>query len=314
MQLMQQNNTHFPAAAKIVSGDHDGQRIDNYLAREMRGAPRRLIYRLIRSGQVRVNSRRVKPLSRLRCGDVLRVPDNISLKPPPTAAAPLDLPILHEDAALLAVNKPSGLAAHGGSGISHGVIERLRAARGDGFLELVHRLDKGTSGVLLLAKKSSALRAIHAAWRQRDIKKHYRALVFGEWRQELSVMTMPIKRVVGALGSRIASDGQPALTRTRLLRQWRGAALLAADIGTGRTHQLRVHLSAVALPIVGDDRYGDFAANRTLAAERLFLHAEELSFIHPQSGAPLSIHAPLPPDFAAMTRRLAKWTPPRAHP
>jgi 23S rRNA pseudouridine955/2504/2580 synthase len=174
--------------AKVVGTDYDGQRLDNYLAREMKGAPRRLIYRIIRTGQVRINSRRAEHCTRLQTGDVLRIPDNIRTYFSTAQAAPLALPVLFEDGALLAVNKPSGLAVHGGSGLSHGVIERLRATHSGRFLELVHRIDKGTSGVLLLAKKNSALRSLHAAWRARQVKKRYNLMVFGQWQPQAAVI------------------------------------------------------------------------------------------------------------------------------
>ena len=292
-------------AAKVVSADCDGQRLDNYLAREMKGAPRALIYRLIRTGQVRVNGGRARPLCKLRAGDCLRIPDNVALSPPSRPPqSPPTLPVLFEDDYFLAVDKPPGMAAHGGSGVSFGVIENLRASRSDRFLELAHRLDKPTSGALLLAKKSSALKAAQALWRERKVRKEYQVFVFGEWNRRAAVIDLPLRRTRG-IGGEVSADGRPAHTRTFLLKQFDGAALLRADIATGRTHQLRAHLSAVGLPIVGDDKYGDFTANRRRARNiRMLLHASLLSFTHPKTGAPLTIKSPLPPDFAAMQSRL----------
>lgn len=290
--------------AKIVAADYDGQRLDNYLARELKGAPRTLIYRLIRTGQVRINSRRAKPADKLRTGDSLRIPDHITLADS-RPAPPLELPFLFEDKGFLAVNKPGGLAVHGGSGISHGVIERLRAARNERFLELAHRLDKNTSGVLLLAKKSSALRGVQVEWRARRVEKIYQALVFGRWQKNAALINLPIKRSAGGIAGVVAADGRPALTHTACLRQFDDAALLQANIATGRTHQLRVHLAAVGLPIIGDDKYGDFAANRKIKAGNLFLHAVRLRFKHPLTGEEIAINAPLPEYFAHMQRRLS---------
>ena len=294
----------FSAPAAQVAADYDGQRLDNYLAREMKGAPRSLIYRLIRTGQVRINSRRVSPDRKLRAGDIIRIPPHISLSSP-SPAPPMSPSVLFEDESLLAVNKPAGMAAHGGSGESHGVIERLRASRPDRFLELVHRLDKNTSGVLLLAKKASALRGVHATWRARKVRKIYHVWVFGKWSSKAAAhIDMPIKRTP-VIGGKIAPDGRSALTRTSLLQQLSKAALLRADIATGRTHQLRVHLAAVGLPIIGDDKYGDFAANHALRQKRMFLHAERLSFTHPLRDEELTIIAPPPREFTALQKVLS---------
>lgn len=309
------------APARTVAADYLGQRLDNYLAREMKGAPRPLIYRLIRTGQVRINGRRAAPDSKLRPGDLLRIPDNISLSPPAAAAPPVVLPVVYEDSAFLAVDKPSGMAVHGGTASAHGVVERLRAAREDRFLELAHRLDKNTSGVLLLAKKSSALRGVQSEWRARRVQKIYHALVFGKWRKRAATIDLPLKRAAHGIGGMVAGDGRPSLTRTSVLKQFAAAALLRADIATGRTHQLRVHLAAVGLPIVGDDKYGNFPANRhfivgvagkvrTAGATkksikmRMFLHAARLRFRHPLTGEMLDLRAPPPDDFAAAEARL----------
>lgn len=317
--------------AKTVSIEHAGQRLDNYLAREMKGAPRSLIYRLIRTGQVRVNGGRAAPDRKLAAGDLLRIPDRVALRAPiaevpeHVAAGAAALPVLFEDRHFIAVDKPAGLAVHGGSGVAHGVIERLRAARREKFLELAHRLDKNTSGALLLAKKSSALRAVQAQWRSREVRKTYRAIVFGTWNPAAERIDMPIRRLPSAAapqGRRAEASGsaggssrwesggaKEAITLAALLRQWNGAALLEADLVTGRTHQLRLHLAALGMPIAGDDKYGDFAANRRCRVfpelRRMFLHAAALRFRHPQTGEETLIRAPLPAAFGAFPRRMA---------
>ena len=290
--------------ARYVSEDYHGQRLDNYLAREMKGAPRALIYKLIRTGQVRINGKRAAAKDKLCGGDFLRIPDNVSLTAPAVVKAQT-LPILFEDENLLGVNKPSGMATHGGSGIVGGVIEKLRATNQYRFLELAHRLDKGTSGVLLLAKKSSALKRLQEIWRARRVKKTYQAIVFGVWNKNFGAIDLPIKRIAHGIGSVIDDDGREALTRTKLTRQFDTAALLEADITTGRTHQLRVHLAAVGLPIVGDTKYGDFAANRRYKnCNRLFLHASRLSFPHPITEEKITITADLPNDFIYFQQQL----------
>ena len=207
-----------------------------------------------------------------------------------------------EDEHILAVAKPSGLAVHGGSGISHGVIERLRGMTNGVFLELAHRLDKDTSGVLLLAKKPAALRELQRQWRNRAVHKKYVLAVFGRWQESAARITLPLVRRQGGIGSRVAgesdTDGKEAITRTRVLKQWPQAALLEADIITGRTHQLRVHLAQAGLPIIGDKKYGDFSRNQRAAGlNRLFLHAKEISFSHPAGGEKTRVTAPLPAAF-----------------
>ena len=288
----------------IVADCFDGQRLDNFLLREWRGVPRSHIYRLLRVGRVRLNTAKARPDSRLAAGDRL---DFLSLpvreSPPSRPARALRLPALYEDDALLAVDKPGGIAVHGGSGVAHGVIERLRLQHPS--LELVHRLDRGTSGVLLLAKKRSALRSLQSDWRRRRVQKQYAALCFGVWREECREIDRPLKRVVEGDQNRrviVSEEGKTATTRTRILRQWRKSALVAAEIATGRTHQLRVHLAHVGLPIVGDDKYGAFSDNRKMAGlghERLFLHAERLIFTHPVTGKRQTVVAPPPADFSA---------------
>lgn len=297
----------------VVGAEFDGQRLDNYLLREWRGVPRSLVYRLIRSGNVRVNAGRARPDRRLQAGDHLRLPASVETPPPAAkpAATPLELQVLHEDAQLLVVDKPAGLAVHGGSGVAHGVIERLRAQRPPrAFLELVHRLDRDTSGALLLAKKRSALVDLQRQWRAQRVEKRYIALVLGQWRApQHRRIDLPLARRGDASGARqvvVDAAGKSALTRTALVSQQRGGALVQADIRTGRTHQLRVHFAQCDLPILGDGKYGDFAANRAAARAglaRMFLHAAHLAFTQPASGQLLAIAAPLPPSFA----QAAQW-------
>ena len=303
----------------IVNSEYAGQRLDNYLVREWHGMPKPLIYRLIRTGQVRVNRSRAKPHQRLQDGDIIRIPPIAASLPAADndrRAPPLALPILHEDDALLVVNKPAGVAVHGGSGKRYGVIERLRSAYPEiRSLELAHRLDKETSGVLMLAKKRMALRHLQMQWRNRQVHKRYTALVLGKWLSRHRNILQPLKRTLDANGNRrvyAAEDGKEAQTITALRQQWQQAALIDAIIKTGRTHQLRVHLANAGLPIVGDDKYGKFADNRRLCrgggSARMFLHAAELGFIHPLSGDKTTINADLPAAFDTMGKRLDKIT------
>ena len=306
---------------RVVPPDHDGQRLDNFLIRALRPLPRAAVYRLIRTGQVRVNGRRAKPLCRLRARDQIRIPPQVpgvaDFAEKRTPRVPQKLlralpPILLEDDRLLVVDKPAGLAVHGGSGAAFGVIERLRAAFPGQYLELAHRLDRGASGVLVLAKKPAALRHLQRQWREREVEKEYLVACFGEWRRSAARIRAPLRRVSAADGNRqVVPDpegGKPADTRARLLRQWRGAALVRAEIKTGRTHQLRAHLAhpdLANLPIVGDDKYGNFQRNKSLPPNlrgRLFLHARRLAFRHPGTEEVVSVESPPPPEFAELEK------------
>jgi 23S rRNA pseudouridine955/2504/2580 synthase len=294
-----------------IGEESAGQRIDNYLARSLKGVPRSHIYRILRSGEVRINGGRAGPDAKLASGDTVRIPPIRVAEPSARSAArPLTgAPVLYEDDALIALAKPAGLAVHGGSGIAHGLIEQLRAARPDArFLELVHRLDRETSGVLLVAKKRSALTSLHAAWRGGDVDKHYQVLVRGRWRDAMRKVSLSVHKFVTHEGERrvrVDDGGQAALTIFRRIDVWPRhvppLALLDAELRTGRTHQIRVHLTHLGFPLAGDDKYGDFAWNRDLAKaglKRMFLHAAELSFAHPLTGAPLALRSPLPDDLA----------------
>jgi 23S rRNA pseudouridine955/2504/2580 synthase len=264
---------------------------------------------------VRINSRRVGPDYRVQAGDRLRLPPLRTAKPSPAAQRPppsrLKADVIHEDEVLLAINKPSGVAVHGGSGISHGIVELLRLERpGARFLELVHRLDRDTSGVLLLAKRRSALLALHRQLREGAVQKLYSVLVRGRWGDDKRSVKLPLHKYVLATGERrvaVTGDGMPAHTVFRLQRNWKGYSLLEAELKTGRTHQIRVHLAHLGFPIAGDDKYGDFALNKELARQglkRMFLHARKIVIAHPQSGATLTLEAPFPAELQSFLSRL----------
>ena len=294
-----------------VGEESAGQRVDNYLARTLKGVPKSHIYRILRSGEVRINGGRAGPDVKLASGDKLRIPPIRIAEPTArTKARPLaGTPVLYEDDVLVALDKPAGLAVHGGSGIAHGLIEQLRAARPNArFLELVHRLDRETSGVLLVAKKRAALTALHSAWRAGDVDKRYQVLVRGRWRDAMRKVSLSVHKFVTRDGERrvkVDDDGQVALTIFRRIEVWPRRvpplALLEAELRTGRTHQIRVHLTHLGFPLAGDDKYGDFAWNRELAKaglKRMFLHAAALSLAHPLTGEALVIRSPLPADLS----------------
>jgi 23S rRNA pseudouridine955/2504/2580 synthase len=290
-----------------IGEDSENQRIDNYLAKVLKGVPKSHIYRIVRSGEVRVNSKRVAPTYRLQIGDRLRIPPVRTAKPAHQGnrLRPNLIPkVLFEDDGLLAINKPSGVAVHGGSGVSSGIIELLRMREPKPrFLELVHRLDRETSGVLLLAKKRSALTALHQMLRAGEIEKRYLVLVKGRWLNQKQSVRLPLNKYVTASGERrvaVKTGGQAAHTLFFLRRNWQEFSLLEAELKTGRTHQIREHLAHLGFPILGDPKYGDFALNHELAKRglrRMFLHACKLVVKHPASGAVLQLEAPLPEDL-----------------
>lgn len=293
-----------------VDEESAGQRLDNFLLRHLKGVPKSHVYRLIRSGQVRVNQGRAGADARVQTGDRVRVPPVRTAQPPagPAAAPAREFPILLEDEHLLALDKPSGVAVHGGSGVSFGVIEQLRRARPQArFLELVHRLDRETSGVLLVAKKRSALKHLQDQFRARSTDKTYLALVLGEWPERLKVIDLSLHKFQQADGERrvraVARDdpaGRRSISLVRVRQRLAGFTLLEVTIRTGRTHQIRVHLAAHGHPIAGDDKYGDFARNKALRKQglrRMFLHAWRLQFTHPASGERLTLSAELPADL-----------------
>ncbi|MDH4173239.1 MAG: RluA family pseudouridine synthase [Betaproteobacteria bacterium] len=288
-----------------VGEEGEAQRIDNFLLRRLKGVPKSHVYRVLRSGEVRVNSRRIKPDYRLRIGDKIRVPPVRVASPTPKAAPrPLALPVVFEDDALLVVDKPSGVAVHGGSGVSYGVIESLRAERPRAkLLELAHRLDRDTSGLLVIAKKRSALVELHRMLREGEAEKIYLALVKGAWAGGARELRERLHKYVTAGGERrvaVHGAGRSAVTLVRPIALAEGCSLLELRLMTGRTHQIRVHLAHAGHPVLGDDKYGDFELNRALArhgVKRLFLHARRLAFAHPLTRAPLRLEAPLPGDM-----------------
>lgn len=290
-----------------VSADEAGQRIDNFLRARLKGVPKSMIYRILRKGEVRVNKKRIKPEYKLLDGDEVRVPPiRVSESEAPSVSASLGKVsalsdcILYEDDHLLILNKPSGTAVHGGSGLSFGVIEGLRALRPEArFLELVHRLDRDTSGVLLVAKKRSALRALHEQLRTKGMQKDYLALVRGQWQSHCKSVQAPLLKNILQSGERIVrvnSEGKPSETLFKVEERFEHATLVKASPVTGRTHQIRVHTQHAGHPIAFDDRYGDREFDRLLAPtglKRLFLHAHALRFEHPGSGETMRVEAPL---------------------
>jgi 23S rRNA pseudouridine955/2504/2580 synthase len=309
-----------------VDEESDGQRLDNFLMRHLKGVPKTHIYRVIRSGEVRRNKARASADERIAAGDVLRLPPiRLSPRLDEKAAQPAparEFPIVHEDEGLIAIDKPAGVAVHGGSGVSFGVIEQLRQSRPQArLLELVHRLDRETSGLLLIAKKKSVLKGLQDQFRERATGKTYLALVLGDWPAARRVIDVPLHKYLLADGERRVRtttaddpDGMRAITLVKVARRWPAAAggqgamsLLEVTIKTGRTHQIRVHLASSGHPIAGDDKYGDFERNRELARsglKRMFLHAWRLQVTHPQSQSPLELQAELPAELQRFVESL----------
>jgi len=298
-----------PAVRHFIIDEHGaGQRVDNFILRIAKGVPKSHIYRVIRAGEVRVNRRRVDVDYRLVVGDDLRVPPLRMSAPRPALARPAEFPVLFEDEALLVVDKPAGVAVHGGSGVSYGVIEQLRASRPTArFLELAHRLDRETSGVLVLAKKRSSLTALHEQMRGTGMDKRYLALAIGKFGAERQSVRVPLERYLLADGERRVrpnADGMAAHTNFVLRTAFADFSLVEAQLKTGRTHQIRVHLAHLHHPIAGDDKYGDFTLNRELARRkggnalaRMFLHAASLSLDHPLTAERMTFSAPLPEEL-----------------
>ena len=324
-----------PTTAEVrfltVDDDSAGQRLDNFLFRHLKGVPKTHVYRIIRSGEVRINKGRAQAETRVEAGDVVRLPPvRVAARSEEGATPPApsrEFPLLLEDDALLAIDKPAGVAVHGGSGVSFGVIEQLRSARPAAkFLELVHRLDRETSGILLVAKKRSALTALQDQFRERETGKTYLALVEGTWPANRKVLDAPLAKYLlpslpgssepGERRVRVVAKDHPdamrAMTLVRVVGSLRlpgdpaALSLLAVTIKTGRTHQIRVHLASAGHAIAGDDKYGDFERNRALqklGLKRMFLHAWRLQFTHPASGARTALQADLPPELHALMPR-----------
>ena len=311
-----------PASSLVtVDENSDGQRLDNFLMRQFKGVPKTHVYRIIRSGEVRINKGRVQADTRVQTGDVVRLPpvrvsEKIAEKLD-NPAPPREFPILLEDDHLIALDKPAGVAVHGGSGVSFGVIEQLRRARPQAkFLELVHRLDRDTSGILLVAKKRSALTKLQDQFRERETGKTYLAMVVGAWPANKKVLDKPLVKFL--LPTKVGADGQDgerrvkvttkedpegmkSVTLVKIAQKGEKFTLLEVTIKTGRTHQIRVHLASEGFPIAGDDKYGDFDVNKALQKQglkRMFLHAWRLQFDHPATGERVALLADLPPELA----------------
>jgi len=314
-ELGKGHRTDFPAVVwEEVGEEHAGQRIDNFLMRFLKGVPKSHVYRILRSGEVRVNSKRIDATYKLIAGDKIRIPPvRVAFSDVPTAPSSTGLSkrILFEDEGLLIIDKPAGVAVHGGSGVSSGVIERLRAERPQAkFLELVHRLDRETSGVLVIAKKRSALVHLHDQLREGTTDKRYFALAQGQVKDAKRKVKAPLYKFTTPEGDRrvvVDPGGQTAETIFHRVTQFQEATLLQAQLLTGRTHQIRVHLCHLGHPIAGDDKYGDFSWNKELARlglKRMFLHAAELEIEHPVTGVRFRTESPLPEELSGFLNQL----------
>jgi 23S rRNA pseudouridine955/2504/2580 synthase len=299
-----------------------GQRIDNFLLRICKGVPKSHIYRILRSGEVRVNKGRIDAAYRLEMGDLVRVPPirtaQLDETPVSSNAPAAEFPILFEDDHLIVIDKPAGVAVHGGSGVAFGVIEQLRNARPQAkFLELVHRLDRETSGVLMLAKKRSALINLHEQMRENRIDKRYQAVGHGDWLAgwgRRRIVKEPLHKYLTPEGERrvrVQDDGLASHTVFNLIERFSDYAWVEAELKTGRTHQIRVHMAHIGLPIAGDTKYGDFALNKNLvrtdanpSLKRMFLHAFRLKLVHPATGETLQVEAPLPAECRRFIEQL----------
>ena len=290
-----------------------GQRLDNFLARILKDVPKSHIFRVIRKGEVRINGKRAKPEARLQASDIVRVPPVRLGAAAPPRRAPIGMvqdltgAINFEDPRLLVIDKPAGVAVHGGSGVSFGVIEALRAARPDETLELVHRIDRDTSGLLLVARKPAALRTLHALMREGKVEKRYLALVKGKWELGKKRIDVPLRtdiRVGGERTVKADASGKEAVSVFKPVQFYgKRASLVEVSLETGRTHQIRVHAAHAGYPLAGDEKYGDAEFNEEMLAsglKRMFLHAHHLSFVWPDTGVEFSVSAPLPADLSAV--------------
>jgi len=319
VQMSETKEKKQPARQVCVDAGYAGQRLDNYLLGILKGVPRSYIYRVVRKGEVRVNKGRIRANYRLQEGDVVRIPPmrvanpSAPQRPGARVLELLEQAILYEDKRLLVLNKPSGMAVHGGSGLRFGVIEAMRSLRPEEQqLELVHRLDRDTSGCLLIARKRSALRTLHQLLRVNGIDKRYLALVSGCWNSDRQIVDAPLLKNRLQSGERIVrvnAEGKEALTRFRVRERFRDATLVEAELLTGRTHQIRVHLAHLGTPILGDEKYGSENANRSMRKQglkRLFLHAETITFPWGEEHAKLRIEAPLPQELATVLQQLKR--------
>ncbi|WP_213947989.1 RluA family pseudouridine synthase [Luteibacter sp. dw_328] len=297
-----------------IGPERDGQRVDNALMTMLKGVPRSLVYRILRTGQVRINGKRAKPDTRLALGDMLRIPpvrvaEREENEAPSGMVRSVADAVIFEDKHFLVIDKPVGIAAHGGSGVSHGAIELLRAARPNEHLELVHRLDRDTSGVLVLAKSRSGLTGLQALIRENTVTKQYLCLMTGTPRKAKFDVNAPLLKSVMHGGERLVrvdDAGKPSLTYFKELEQYPNARLMQATLGTGRTHQIRVHAQYAGHPLAGDPKYGDEAANkrfRAMGLKRMFLHAARMSF--DLDGKNYDFSSPLPDELKAFLNKLA---------
>lgn len=302
----------------LVAEDSAGQRLDNFLTRELKGVPRTRLYKALRKGEIRVNKGRVKADYRVAAGDSVRIPPLRVPAPsdppviPASRATQLSQRVVYEDRSLLVVDKPSGLAVHGGSGLSYGLIECLRQMRTDDrYLELVHRLDRDTSGLILIARRPAVLRELHRLLREDKVDKRYLALVPGKWPRSLKRVDAPLEKNVLQSGERmvrVAKEGKKSITDFSVVERFPGATLVEAKPVTGRTHQIRVHAQHAGFPLLGDVKYGSDrgeALCRTLGLKRLFLHAWSLRFVLPDTGT-LSLQAALDPELEKTLVKLRK--------
>jgi 23S rRNA pseudouridine955/2504/2580 synthase len=301
-----------------VGEDGAGQRIDNFLLKRLKGVPKSHVYRILRSGEVRVNKGRASADRRLELGDRVRVPPvRVAEKPKEPVAPAREFAVVFEDEAMIVLDKPAGVAVHGGSGVDFGVIEQLRRARPQAkFLELAHRLDRETSGLLIVGKKRAALTRLHDMFRDGGMDKRYLALVKGHWRDKLRNVKLPLLKYLTPEGERrvrVSPEGKEAHSVVRLQGRWMTPqgefSLVEVELRTGRTHQIRVHLAHLGFPILGDEKYGDFALNRDLQKQglkRMFLHAASLRLPHPLNGERLSLAAPLPAELERFLERIGK--------
>lgn len=295
-----------------IGEEAEGQRIDNYLLRVCKGVPKSHVYRILRSGEVRVNGKRVGPEHRLLQGDEVRIPPvQLSTEPKPAVPLGQKYRIVHEDDGMVVIDKPAGMAVHGGSGVSFGVIEQLRRQRPEArFLELAHRLDRETSGLLLIAKKRSVLTALHDQFREGRIEKRYLALVKGRWCEPLRHVRFALHKYLTEEGERrvsVSREGKTAHSIVRLVARWENFSLVEVELKTGRTHQIRVHLAHLGFPLSGDDKYGDFSLNKALqkqGLDRMFLHAAKLVLDHPVTGLRQDLAVMLPEELQGFLRRL----------
>ena len=299
-----------------VDTEQAGQRIDNFLMTQLKGVPKSLVYRILRKGEVRVNKGRVKPEYRLQAGDEIRIPpvriaERDPAKPAERVLQEVEAGILYEDKRLLIINKPSGLAVHGGSGVNYGLIEAVRTLKPEyKEIELAHRLDRDTSGCIVLTKRRSALRLIHELLRGDGVDKRYLALVRGEWPGGVRIIDAPLHKNVLSSGERmvrVSPDGKPSVSRLMPLASREQASLIEVKLETGRTHQARVHCSHSGYPIAGDEKYGDEVFNQQMKVyglKRLFLHAWRLRFTLEDDGTSIDIQAPLPNDLLNVLKQL----------